>query len=359
MCRNSIFVENKDKKEITIPVDLLNWYYETNKDLATIMWNDDDRIFYVSPYFQEYISHTKTELCGNHWSILFNEEEQNKIKNHFSKYSDQLLLPDVRLKNENSIEIEFDICISRLFIKDMFVYICQFKNESYIKKLEKMVVESEKLILAAQLSAGLVHEIRNPLTSLKGFLQLVQSGVQQKEEYYRVMIGEIDKLEKITTELLQMAKPLKKQMKMEYVKELIEDVAFMLDTQSSFKDVNLEIKCDPTIQIVCNASQIKQVLINLILNAAEAMTNRGTIYLHTYIKNQFVIMDIIDEGEGITPEVINELYEPFFTTKEQGTGLGLIITQHLLDLHQAKLEVRPNKQKGSTFTILLPLSNPS
>src|SRR5690625_2468842 len=241
----------------------------------------------------------------------------------------------------------------------MFVYICQFKNESYIKKLEKMVVESEKLILAAQLSAGLVHEIRNPLTSLKGFLQLIQSGVQQKEEYYRVMIGEIDKLEKITTELLQMAKPLKKQMKMEYVKELIEDVAFMLDTQSSFKDVNLEIKCDPTIQIVCNASQIKQVLINLILNAAEAMTNKGTIYLHTYIKNQFVIMDIIDEGEGITPEVINELYEPFFTTKEQGTGLGLIITQHLLDLHQAKLEVRPNKQKGSTFTILLPLSNPS
>src|SRR5690625_477476 len=359
MIRNSIIVEMKESNQVIFSKDFLHWYNENNKDKVILIWSDHDDIIYLSKQIQDYTGCKVEELIGTKWTSLFQDKDTKHIKNHFSMSTDKYLLSNIVLVDRDQKETQFDLSIDRLLFHGEVAYVCQLKNRTYINELEKMVIDSEKLVLAAQLSAGLVHEIRNPLTSLKGFLQLVQSGVQQKEEYYRVMIGEIDKLEKITTELLQMAKPLKKQMKMEYVKELIEDVAFMLDTQSSFKDVNLEIKCDPTIQIVCNASQIKQVLINLILNAAEAMTNRGTIYLHTYIKNQFVIMDIIDEGEGITPEVINELYEPFFTTKEQRTGLGLIITHHRLDLDQADVEARPKKQKGSTFTILLPLSNPS
>src|SRR5690625_5224152 len=277
MNQNSIVVEMKEKNQIIFSKDVLDWYDENNKDRVIIIWNNDNEIIYITNQIQDYTGYKVEELLGTTWTTIFQEQDIKNIQEHFYMFNEKYQLANITLIDRDQRETPFDISIERIISHQDVAYICQLNNRTYINELEKIIINSEKLVQAAQLSAGLVHEIRNPLTSLKGFLQLVQSGVQQKEEYYRVMIGEIDKLEKITTELLQMAKPLKKQMKMEYVKELIEDVAFMLDTQSSFKDVNLEIKCDPTIQIVCNASQIKQVLINLILNAAEAMTNRGTI----------------------------------------------------------------------------------
>src|SRR5690625_413126 len=355
MIRNSIIVEMKESNQVIFSKDFLHWYNENNKDKVILIWSDHGDIIYLSKQIQDYTGCKVEELIGTKWTSLFQDKDTKHIKNHFSMSTDKYLLSNIVLVDRDQKETPFDLSIDRLLFHGEVAYVCQLKNRTYINELEKMVIDSEKLVLAAQLSAGLVHEIRNPLTSLKGFLQLVQSGVQQKEEYYRVMIGEIDKLEKITTELLQMAKPFKNQMKTENVYELMEDVAFMMNTQTNLKHVELEIACDQELTITCSASQIKQVLINLILNGAEAMTEKGTIKVNSYKLNDYIAIDIIDEGEGITREIVKELHQPFFTTKEKGTGLGLVITQHLLELHHATLMVKPNENKGSTFTILLPI----
>src|SRR5699024_8880922 len=214
----------------------------------------------------------------------------------------------------------------------------------------------EKLIRAGQLSAGLVHEIRNPLTSLKGFLQLVQAGVEQKEEYYKVMIGEIDKLEKITSELLQMAKPFKGKKKTEHVSKMIDDVLFIMSTQSAMKNIHFTIDLDDNLTTNCNAAQIKQVLINIIKNGAEAMHNEGNINIQTRLQNDYIAISITDEGEGMPDEFVEQLNNPFFTTKQGGTGLGLVITQHILEIHHGELKVETEENKGTTFTILLPFA---
>src|SRR5690625_2139772 len=354
MIRNSIIVEMKESNQVIFSKDFLHWYNENNKDKVILIWDDHGDIIYLSKQIQDYTGCKVEELIGTKWTNLFQDKDTKHIKNHFSMSTDKYLLSNTVLVDRDQKETPFDLSIDRLLFHGEVAYVCQLKNRTYINELEKMVIDSEKLVLAAQLSAGLVHEIRNPLTSLKGFLQLVQSGVQQKEEYYRVMIGEIDKLEKITTELLQMAKPLQNQMKKEYLHQLMDDVEFMMNTQTTLKHVELKMSANKELAITCNASQIKQVLINLILNGAEAMSERGTIRVNSYKRQNHIVIDIIDEGEGISPDFVNELQQPFFTTKEKGTGLGLVITQHILELHHATLEVKANEDKGSTFTILLP-----
>lgn len=356
MYHNAVFSEYKESDQVLLSKELFEWYCKNNQDKAIIMWNQEGLLTYVSKHFYDYMDQPPQDVIGREWTTIFSEVTTERIIEHFSKKTTRFSLAKGHINLDDTYENVFDIMVDYVKLNGNKTYICLLKNTTYIRELEDMVVNSEKLVLAAQFSAGLVHEIRNPLTSLKGFLQLVQSGVKQRDEYYQVMIGEIDKLEKITTELLLMSKPFSSEMKWEYVHELMEDVSFIMNRKTNFKDVNLNIICDEDIMITCNASQIKQVLINLVLNGAEAMNEQGTICIHAYKLDQSVIIDIIDEGEGVAAEVLREIQQPFFTTKEQGTGLGLVITQHLLDLHEAKLEVKSNEHRGSTFTISLPIT---
>lgn len=352
----SSLIREESNNYVVLSKKLYDWYENNEEDTFAIIWNELDEIVHFSPKISAYSRVRMKELLGVKWTILFTKADQNTIKEHFSYSNEPFTLKNVKLKPEERNGISFQVTIHEIMIDQKRHYACQFRSNTYIQGLEKMIMDSEKLVLAAQLSAGLVHEIRNPLTSLKGFLQLLQSGIPQKNEYYRVMIGEVEKLEKITSELLQMAKPFKHQMKMEALHIILEEVAFMLDTQSNMKDITLDIQCDEHITLYCNASQIKQILINLILNGAESMQRTGAIYIRAYEEEDHTVIDIIDEGEGVSPDIVHELEEPFFTTKEKGTGLGLVITKHLLDLHQSHLKVRENKSRGSTFTIMIPIT---
>src|SRR5699024_3928766 len=296
------------------------------------------------------------DVMGKKWTTLLPDDHVKKINTHFELNNNKLHLPNISVTSKQEKVYSFYGIVDKVQIEGKYLYICKLRNVTYVNELKQVLLDSEKLVLAGQLSAGLVHEIRNPLTSLKGFLQLIQAGVQQKEEYYKVMIGEIDKLEKITYELLQMAKPFKSNKKNEFIHTLIDDVLFIMQNQSDMRKVQFMTEFDDGLSTYCNASQIKQVLINIIKNAAEAMKECGTIKIQTRSENGFAAIDIIDEGQGIPEELINQLNNPFFTTKPEGTGLGLVITQHILDLHQGELTVQKNTEKGTTFTINLPLS---
>ena len=235
-------------------------------------------------------------------------------------------------------------------------YICQLKNMKPINELKNFLVDTDKLITSSRLTAGLVHEIRNPLTSLKGFLQLVHSGIEQKEEFYQVMIKEVEKLEMYTNELLEMAKPTKPIREKEEIHNLIDEAVYIMRTQLDMRSVHIEVYIKDIITVLCNATEIKQVLLNLIKNAAEAMDHKGTIYIEVSNEgNEEVHIRVIDEGIGITNEQIKELQTPFYSTKKSGTGLGLSISEHILANHNGRLLIEPNEKEGCTFTICLPI----
>ncbi len=348
-------IEQYETHNTMFPTEIMNWYYANDKDSIIVIWDKNNEIIYVSHLMEEYFDKRVSDVLGKHWTRLIPDEQVKIIQNHFKEGNDQLQIPNVILQSNQKKPYSFNGIVDKIFIENECYFICKLKNITYINELKQVLLDSEKLILAGQLSAGLVHEIRNPLTSLKGFLQLVQAGVQQKEEYYKVMIGEIEKLEKITSELLHMAKPFKSKKKSEPINKMIDDVLFIMSTQSNMRNVHFTLDLLDDLFTHCNASQIKQVLINLIKNGAEAMQNEGEITITSRLDNNYIAIDISDEGQGVPEEMLEQLNNPFFTTKQDGTGLGLVITQHILDMHQGTLHISSSQEKGTTFTILLPL----
>src|SRR5690625_2236692 len=241
MVPNSDILEQHESFTTTFPTEIMDWYLYNDTDTIIIIWNDLGEIIYGSRLIEEYFSYKMDDLIGKQWTFLLPDEVADHIKQHFKEGEQKLHIPNIKISTKKGMTHAFNGIIDKIKIKEELFSICKLRNITYLNELKQVLLDSEKLVLAGQLSAGLVHEIRNPLTSLKGFLQLVQAGVKQREEYYRVMIGEIDKLEKITSELLNLAKPFESSKKSEYIYQMIEDVLFLLKTQTDLRNVHFEV----------------------------------------------------------------------------------------------------------------------
>jgi two-component system sporulation sensor kinase A len=185
------------------------------------------------------------------------------------------------------------------------------------KRSEEIIRETEKLSVIGRLAAGIAHEIRNPLTSLKGFIQLLHAGSAENKHYYEIMEKELDRINYIVSELLVLSKPQVINYKEKNLNELIESVITLLDTQAILNNVQIKTDLEPSLPpIRCEENQIKQVFINLLKNSIEASPNGGEILIKTKrTEGGKVLVRIVDQGCGIPEEQISRLGEPFFTTK--------------------------------------------
>lgn len=321
---------------------------------SVVIWNSEDQVVYLSPIAEKmFQKHNERQLYMN-WTQLFSTEIVYKVNSHFEQSKEQLLIKSVSVDCVNETNSTYDLTIDRIHLDENEHYICMLQDYSYIKGLEHLLQDMERIMLTSQLSAGLVHEIRNPLTSLKGFLQLIQAGVRQKEQYYRVILNEIEKLEHITTELLQLGKPLKRSKQRENIADLIRDVIFLFQVQADFHNIEFKLNMEDDVFFTCNALQIKQILMNIIKNGAEAMHKKGTISISLKKSDKLIEIHITDEGKGIAAKDVSQLHEPFFSTKDDGTGLGLLVTNHLVEIHNGKLTVQSTENIGTTFSIIFP-----
>src|SRR5699024_1445993 len=178
--------------------------------------------------------------------------------------------------------------------------------------------------------------------------------VSQKDAYYRIITDEIEKMEKITSELLFISKPLTEHQQTEPIQPMVDDVITLLQPEANLKGINIVHQPYKDTSIYCDRSQIKQVLINLVKNAIESMDESGTITIAVETTPESTYIHVSDEGIGIPNDTIHKLAEPFFTTKEDGTGLGLMITKQILKRHRATLDIKQNQTKGTTFSITFP-----
>jgi PAS domain S-box-containing protein len=223
------------------------------------------------------------------------------------------------------------------------------------EQTEQLLQKSEKLALLGQMAAGIAHEIRNPLTSIKGFIQLFKSETQQ-DEYYDIVLSELDRINNIVGEFLVLAKPTAAVFTEKDVKELIKDVVTLINTQSILSNVQIfvEFECDLP-NISCEENQLKQVFLNLLKNAIEAMPSGGNIDVLVKAKEEGKIsIQIIDQGIGIPKDRIPTLGEPFYTTKEKGTGLGLMTCYKIIESHNGQLTIDSEVNEGTTIEIVLP-----
>lgn len=227
-----------------------------------------------------------------------------------------------------------------------------------LKQMEAQIRENEKLGILGELAAGIAHEVRNPLTTLKGFLQLIKADNEHYEQsFVDLMLTEVDRIEMITDEFMSVAKPHASLFKEENIVEILEYVITFLQPQALLKNVEVHLmEIDKIPAINCEKNQLKQVFINLIKNAFEAMPAGGNIYIKVSQKYPaFIDIQITDEGVGIPDDVITKLGQPFFTLKEGGNGLGLMMCRKIIDTHKGRMDISSMLGEGTTFTICLPV----
>lgn len=237
------------------------------------------------------------------------------------------------------------------------------RNEK-IRIFEEKLVKANKLSALGELASSIAHEIKNPLISIQGFARRIGTTEDRDklEKYAKFIEQEADRLSQVLTKLLgfsRMDEPKKDLLDMN---EIVDDtVMFMEHHLTRFKNVELSIEKNSSLPMVSvDKIHVQQTMVNIILNAAQAMPEGGQIRIRTGANDQYVFIAISDTGMGIKEEDLENIFEPFFTTKEkeQGTGLGLSLCKRLIEANAGKIEVDSKVGKGTTFTIMIPISPP-
>ncbi|WP_209125430.1 PAS domain-containing sensor histidine kinase [Alkalihalobacillus sp. BA299] len=221
-----------------------------------------------------------------------------------------------------------------------------------LKEAEQQLIQSEKLSVVGELSAGIAHEIRNPLTAIKGFLQIMK--MEQDNKYFEIMESEINRIEFITNEFMVLSRPRTETRKKMKLCTVMEDVLFLVDTEAFKKRITIKQNIDEDVFIEGEEYQIKQVFLNIIKNAIESMSKEGVIHIDVTQQDEKVFIKISDQGCGIPPEKLTYLGKPFYTTKQKGNGLGLMICYKIIKKHCGSISVESKLNEGTTFTIELP-----
>lgn len=231
------------------------------------------------------------------------------------------------------------------------------RNITARKQTEEMLRRSEKLSVVGQLAAGVAHEIRNPLTTLRGFVQLQQQQGSIPPAYLQIMLSELDRINYIVSELLIFAKPQADRFRLAPIADIIRDIVLLLDSQARMNNVRIETRFSEELpDIRCEVNQLKQVFLNVMKNGMEAMPDGGVLFVEAYRapRDEGVYVRVTDQGEGIPEENLARLGEPFFSTKESGNGLGLMVSQQIITNHKGTMRFESKLGEGTTVEIRLP-----
>lgn len=273
------------------------------------------------------------------WKVIYSRD---LCHNKNIQYNDRLfLLSQSELKNKK---------------EQLIGRIIHFIDMTEIEEMQRKINQTEKLALLGEMSAGAAHEIRNPLTVISGFLTLMkQSFSKENNEKYQLplLLKELERINTIVEDMLTVARPASPQLLHMSIKEILNELPKNLLFNDS---MHVTIQLDDT-KLLVDPKQMKQVLYNLIRNSVEAMDGIGRLSIYSVKKEQTYEIYIKDSGTGMDEVTEKAVFNPFFTSKETGTGLGLTIVQRIIDDHHGKIEVFETSKNGTTFLITLPLQN--
>jgi two-component system NtrC family sensor kinase len=238
------------------------------------------------------------------------------------------------------------------------------RRDARIKSFEGELIKANKLSALGELASSIAHEIKNPLISIQGFARRIGATEDRDklEKYAKFIEQEADRLTQVLTKLLgfsRMDEPKKDFLNMN---DIVDDtVLFMEHHLTRFKNVEIAVEKEPDLPLVqVDRIHVQQTVVNILMNAAQAMPGGGKILIKTGRGDQYVFISITDTGVGIKEEDLEKIFEPFFTTKEkeQGTGLGLSLCKRLIEANAGKIEVESKVGEGTTFTIMIPINQP-
>ena len=262
--------------------------------------------------------------------------------------------------------------------RDLFLgYVLLFKDVTEVKSLRKEIISSQRLASIGRLAAGVAHEVRNPLSSIKGFAIYLQQRFPdnpEDQEMSHILIQEVERLNKVITQLLEIARPVAISGQTTLMHDFIKNSLKLIEKKAAQQQVQIDVDLSHEIREArIDRDRMKQVLLNLYLNALDSMPKNGRLKVilskrvarstpghdtGAKMNREFLEIQVVDNGKGIEPIDLPHIFDPYFTTKNTGTGLGLAIVYNIIKAHKGKIKAESKPGLGTTITVLLPVSKP-
>lgn len=233
-----------------------------------------------------------------------------------------------------------------------------FQDVTKLREMQEQVERAERLAALGKLSAGLAHEMRNPLGSISGALQLLRDGTSLADDERRLIninLTELDRLASLVTQMLDLARPRPLNPRSLDLVSLIEDVIHAIKSSAEAEDLDFNVDVPDSLVTKVDHDQMRQLLWNLLRNATQAAPPESAVTVRGLKAGASIIINVVDEGAGIPPEDRDQVFEPFYSTKRGGIGMGLAICKQVVAGHGGTLSFEPNEPAGSIFTIELPV----
>jgi len=225
-----------------------------------------------------------------------------------------------------------------------------------LRQMELEMTRLDRLNLVGEMAASIGHEIRNPMTTVRGYLQLLRENKDYARgvECFDLMIEELDRANLIITEFLSLAKNKMVELKPKNLNSIINRSLPLIQAKAVSQDHYIELELDKLPNLLVDEKEIRQLILNLVNNGLESMVSSGNMIIKTFLEKEAVVLAVQDQGHGIDPELLEKLGTPFFTTKDQGTGLGLAVCYRIANRHNAKIDI-DTASTGTTFYVRFPI----
>jgi two-component system sensor histidine kinase PilS (NtrC family) len=269
---------------------------------------------------------------------------------------------EVRIQAHDGQERILGYAIAPLEERQVPGHVVLFQDLTDLRQMEEAVRRSDRLAVVGGLAAGLAHEIRNPLASMCGSIEILGSSPHLDEQERRLMhvvLSEAERLEALVRDFLSFARPTSPRLESLDGAAAVAETVELFRPQAAARGIDLEVRTDGPLPVRADPRQLRQVLWNLLGNAADATPSGGRVRVHFGRHNQHALLEVADSGDGISREDLKSIFDPFFTTKERGTGLGLAIVHRIVEAHGGELSVRSEPGRGSSFRVALPLAGPA
>ena len=230
------------------------------------------------------------------------------------------------------------------------------QDVSQIKDLQNEVKRNERLAALGKMAAGVAHELRNPLSSIKGLALLLRAKVKEDDkgvETVDVLVNEVERLNRSIGELLEYARPDTLHFKPVHIEEVVKQAVRVLEADVKAEEITLSTEFIHSPVIMADADKLQQVFLNLMLNSIQAIDTAGEIHIRVYEAGKNCICEFHDNGKGISKDEIGKVFDPYFTTKGEGTGLGLSMSAKIIEAHKGQIEISSKKDTGTVVKVIL------
>jgi len=341
----------------------LSWYksfFDKATDAVFIIQPETWSVMDANDYAGQIIGVQREELLGT------NLPQFRRIYKLLKKSSSPIVLSELVLDTNDNDSLMVEVSARFVDYEGQKLIQAIARDVSEQHALTDKLVQADKLVLLGQLSAGIAHEIRNPLAAVNLNLQVLKRKIPedtQEYEHVATALQGVERISKIVEVTLNFSKPAIPDIHGVNLNSIVPTTLELVSTVIRRKEIQVEQKLDEKLPIVsADAKQIQQVLINLVTNAADAIKSKGKIVIKSYKERipgrsggEYAVISISDNGIGIVPEDLSKIFNSFFTRKAEGTGLGLPITQRILHQHNGVIDVESAVGSGTTFYIKLPI----